>query len=124
MDARSPKPPNWCDLDAAIDRFADRVADRLARTLGPLLSAAEASSSAAPETAASLARTADQDDSRLLDENEAAGMLGFTPRFLQARRIRGDRPPFIRISSRAVRYRPSDLRAWLEQRTRTSTSES
>ncbi len=60
----------------------------------------------------------------LLTEQEAAAVIGFTPRFLQARRHRGDGPAFIRVSSRAVRYRPEDLDAWIADRVRTSTSES
>ncbi len=59
----------------------------------------------------------------LLTEAEAAELLGFTPRFLQNRRTRGDGPPFIAISARAVRYLPEDLRAWAEQRRRSSTSD-
>ena len=59
----------------------------------------------------------------LLTEEEAAAALGFTPRFLQNRRYRGDSPPFVRISSRAIRYRPEDLEAWAAKRLRTSTSD-
>lgn len=64
------------------------------------------------------------DPASLLTEAEAAKLLKFTPRFLQARRVRGDSPPFVRISSRAIRYRRSDLVAWIEERVRTSTSDS
>ena len=59
----------------------------------------------------------------LLTEEEAAHALGFTTRFLQNRRHRGDSPPFVRISSRAIRYRLSDLEAWAADRLRTSTSD-
>jgi hypothetical protein len=59
----------------------------------------------------------------LLTEEEAARALGFTPRFLQNRRLRGDGPAFIRVSSRAIRYRPEDLRAWTAERLRRSTSD-
>jgi predicted DNA-binding transcriptional regulator AlpA len=59
----------------------------------------------------------------LLTEDEAAQLLGFTPRFLQQRRYRGDGPPFVRISARAVRYRVGDLQGWAAERIRTSTSE-
>jgi hypothetical protein len=50
----------------------------------------------------------------------------YTPykkRFWEARRISGDSPPFIRISSRAVLYRWGDVVSWLEGRTRKSTSD-
>ena len=62
-------------------------------------------------------------DRLLVTEKEAAHMLGFTPRFLQSRRLRGDGPPFIAISARARRYRPEDLRAWAAKYIRTSTSD-
>jgi len=58
----------------------------------------------------------------LLSEREAAELIGFTPRFLQDRRLRGDGPSFVRISARAVRYRPADLETWAAARLRTSTS--
>lgn len=59
----------------------------------------------------------------LLTESEAARAIGFTARFLQARRLTGDGPPFVRISARAVRYRPEDLDGWARSLTRTSTSD-
>ncbi|HET7321428.1 MAG TPA: helix-turn-helix domain-containing protein [Longimicrobiaceae bacterium] len=59
----------------------------------------------------------------LLNENEAAKMLGFKPRTLQEWRLRGGGPAFVRVSSRCVRYRPEDLEAWAEARVRTSTSD-
>jgi hypothetical protein len=59
----------------------------------------------------------------LVDEREAADLIGLTPRFLQVRRQNGDGPPFVRVSSRCVRYRPEDLRAWAADRLRTSTSD-
>ena len=60
----------------------------------------------------------------LLTEAEAAERLGFTARFLQNRRVRGDGPQFVRVSARAVRYRPVDLEKWATDRLRTSTSDS
>ena len=59
----------------------------------------------------------------LLTEAEAAERLGFTARFLQNRRVRGDGPQFVRVSARAVRYRPADLEDWAADRLRTSTSD-
>lgn len=58
----------------------------------------------------------DWENSKLVDEKGAAQFLGFTPRALQAWRHRGNGPVFVRISSRAVRYRRKDLVAWAEQR--------
>ena len=65
----------------------------------------------------------DHDPASLLTESEAAKLLRFTPRFLQARRVRGDGPAYVSVSSRAVRYRRSDLVVWIEERVRTSTSD-
>ena len=59
----------------------------------------------------------------LLTERQAAEALGFTPRFLQNRRFTGDGPRFIRVSARAIRYRPEDLEDWAAERVRTSTSD-
>lgn len=59
----------------------------------------------------------------LATEAEAAAFLRLTPRALQARRIKGDPPPFIRLSSRAIRYRWPDLRAFVDMGLRVSTSD-
>lgn len=59
----------------------------------------------------------------LMTEEQAAEYLGLTPRFLQARRYRGGGPRFVRVGSRTVRYRPEDLRKWVEERTYQSTAE-
>ena len=54
----------------------------------------------------------------LLDERAAAAALGMTPRAMQEWRRRGDGPPYVRISSRCIRYRPEDLRQWAAERLR------
>ena len=59
----------------------------------------------------------------LLTERRAADFLGVTARCLQAWRYRGGGPKFVRISSRCIRYRQSDLREWIEARLRSDTSE-
>lgn len=60
----------------------------------------------------------------LLNEKEAAQLLGFKPKTLQGWRTRGHvQLPFVRISKGCVRYRRSDIDAWLEQQLRTSTSD-
>jgi predicted DNA-binding transcriptional regulator AlpA len=59
----------------------------------------------------------------LLTEDEAADLIGFTARFLQERRHRGGGPKFVKVSARAVRYRPADLNEWAAERVRTSTSD-
>lgn len=57
----------------------------------------------------------------LLNEKEAADLLGYSVRFLQARRSAGTGPKFCRISAKSIRYRVSDLEEWAEGLVRTST---
>lgn len=59
----------------------------------------------------------------LLDERGAAAQLKMTPRALQEWRRRGYGPRFVRISARAVRYRPEDIFEWVETKLRRSTSD-
>jgi len=56
----------------------------------------------------------------LLDENQAATLLQVTPGTLSVWRSTGRYSlPFIKVGRR-VRYRLSDLNAWLESRTQTN----
>ena len=57
----------------------------------------------------------------LIDEKTAAEFLGLTPRTMQAMRQRGGGPPYCVISSRCLRYRRIGLRAWADERMRSST---
>ena len=60
---------------------------------------------------------ATQQRERLLNEAEVADWIGSTVSSLRTRRCRGaDVPPAIRVG-RAIRYRPSDVEAWLDERT-------
>ena len=60
----------------------------------------------------------------LLTEKTAAKLLGFSRRTLQGWRSDGGPGlPFVRISKGCVRYRRSDIEAWLEQQLRTSTAD-
>lgn len=61
-------------------------------------------------------------DERLLTRSEVHSFFGLTQRYLEVAAVRGNGPPFIKIS-RSVRYRAGDLRAWIEARRVTSTSE-
>ncbi len=56
-----------------------------------------------------------------VNEKVAAAFLDLQPRTLQAYRQRGSGPRYVAISSRCVRYRRIDLRAWTEDRLRSST---
>ncbi len=62
-------------------------------------------------------------ENRLLNTTEAARLLGVSKAFLERDRWAGARIPFIRVGTRAVRYRESDLTAFVEARLRRSTSE-
>ena len=59
----------------------------------------------------------------LIDETEAGKFLGLERRTMQAMRQRGGGPRFVRISSRCIKYRRADLRAWSEARLVASTAE-
>lgn len=61
--------------------------------------------------------------SALLTETQAAQVLSLSIRTLQAWRLKGSGPRFVRLSGRAVRYRNSDLAAFIEARTVASTSD-
>ena len=60
---------------------------------------------------------------RILRTPAAAACVGLSVAMLEKMRLTGDGPPFIRLTARAVGYRPEDLDHWLEQRQRSSTSE-
>lgn len=60
---------------------------------------------------------------RLINETDAADFLGYSIRALQNWRVRGGGPPYVRISSRSIRYRRRDLNAWAEGRLERNTSE-
>jgi predicted DNA-binding transcriptional regulator AlpA len=59
----------------------------------------------------------------LLNTTQAAVVLGFNPSFLAKARLTGAGPRFLKIG-RAVRYRRSDIDAWLADKGRMSTSDS
>ncbi len=57
----------------------------------------------------------------LIPEAKAADFLGFTVRCLQNWRYRGGGPTY--VATPRIRYRRSDLKAWADERLRTSTSD-
>lgn len=59
---------------------------------------------------------------RLLTESDVAQLLSISIRTLQAWRIRGGGPAFLKIG-RVVRYSPHEIEDWLASRHRCSTSE-
>ena len=62
-------------------------------------------------------------EDELLTTVQAAALLGNSIQWWEIARHRGYGPRFIRLSSRSVRYRRSDIRKWLEERSYTSTAE-
>jgi hypothetical protein len=61
--------------------------------------------------------------SEFVDTLTAARIIGLAPQTLNTMRCRGGGPPFVKIHRRAVRYSVTDLRQWMRDRTRRSTSE-
>lgn len=61
---------------------------------------------------------------RLLTRKQAAEVLGFQPQTLARWKWEGreDRPPEVRVGSRAVRYRASELSNWIAERGESQTS--
>jgi hypothetical protein len=54
---------------------------------------------------------------------DAAARLNLAPSTLNKMRVRGDGPPFLRLSPRRVVYAIASLDAWARAREHTSTSE-
>lgn len=59
----------------------------------------------------------------LFNTKQAANYLNVSAAFLERDRWAGARIPFIRIGTRSVRYRLSDLESFIERQIRMSTSE-
>lgn len=60
---------------------------------------------------------------QLLNTTEAARLLGVSKAFLERDRWAGARIPFIKVGSRAVRYRREDLEGYIDGQVRRSTSQ-
>ncbi|HPP03131.1 MAG TPA: helix-turn-helix domain-containing protein, partial [bacterium] len=58
-----------------------------------------------------------------VNEKQAAKIMGVSPRSLQAWRLRGGGPAFVRVSKRCIRYRLADIQAWAGERLARSTSD-
>lgn len=58
---------------------------------------------------------------QLLTTEQAAAFLGTTRRTLEAWRYVGAGPVFVKLRGRMVRYRPSDLEAFVTEGARTNT---
>jgi predicted DNA-binding transcriptional regulator AlpA len=53
---------------------------------------------------------------RVLRPREAATLLNISRRTLDALRLKGDGPAFVRVTPGLIGYRPVDLAAWIEAR--------
>ena len=58
-----------------------------------------------------------------LNERQAAQKIGVTASAMQAWRLRGNGPPFVKISCRCIRYSESAIDAWMQARECKSTAE-
>ncbi len=63
------------------------------------------------------------DPDQLMRQEQAALILGVTPRCLENWRWRGGGPRWVQISTRCIRYRRSDLIQFVEERVKTNTSD-
>jgi predicted DNA-binding transcriptional regulator AlpA len=59
----------------------------------------------------------------LLSTKQAAAVLGFHASYLAKARLTGAGPRYLKIGGRSVRYRRSDIDAWLAEKARASTSD-
>jgi hypothetical protein len=62
-------------------------------------------------------------DDDLLGTADVAKWLNVSTQWLEIGRCKNYGPPFLRLSSRYVRYRRGDVRAWLQERTHRCTKE-
>ena len=61
-------------------------------------------------------------DLSTLNTKQAAHYIGLAKSTLEKARLYGGGPPFVRVTSRAIRYRVQDLDAWMHARLVDSTS--
>lgn len=59
----------------------------------------------------------------LLSRSDVERLYGISKRWLELAALSGDGPPMIRISKRMIRYRKSDIDAFIEGRLVGSTSQ-
>jgi predicted DNA-binding transcriptional regulator AlpA len=69
------------------------------------------------------AREGDEGDDDLLTTREVAEWLGVSVQWCEIGRLRKYGPKYTRLSAKIIRYRRSDVIAWLEERAHHSTAE-
>ena len=65
----------------------------------------------------------DYSPQQLLNQKQAANLLGASEKTLEGWRVKGGGPRFLKQGSRFIRYRMSDLSEWIEGHLVDSTSE-
>ena len=60
---------------------------------------------------------------QLLNTKQAANILGVSAAFLERDRWAGARIPFIKVGTRSIRYRQSDLENYINKQVKHSTSQ-
>lgn len=63
------------------------------------------------------------DQTPLASSKDVAEFLGITANGLAKMRMTGGGPAFIRVGARNIKYRWSDVHAWLEANTHTTTDD-
>jgi predicted DNA-binding transcriptional regulator AlpA len=59
----------------------------------------------------------------LLDTRQVADLLGMSVAWVEIARHKGSGPAYVRVTPRCVRYRRSDVKAWLNERCHCWTGE-
>lgn len=67
-------------------------------------------------------RTPDEQSDELLTSKATAQLLGYAPGTLENLRAQGRGPKWMRINGRSIRYRRSDIDAWLADQEHSSPS--
>lgn len=60
-------------------------------------------------------------DDKYLTSKELAKLLNVSPAWCEYHRWKGDGIPFVRIGTRTVRYKRTDVDAWIEKQSRVNT---
>lgn len=68
-------------------------------------------------------QTSNFDQLRLLSTKEVSELTGLAVSTLEKRRLAGEKPRFIKLGQRRVGYDPADIKAWIEEQRRSSTSD-
>ena len=89
----------------------------------PTNSAALANQHQSASSATDSAHESGCDETRLLRERQAADLLTLSVKTLRNWRLSGFGPSYLVVGKRMVRYRASDLNAWLKTCKRSSTTD-